>query len=90
MAALKAILERRQHLVALRSEQRAPRQRQEKLELKLLAGPTDTWAKAAAKAEFLILLFAATPEAQDPRRQRLVASVLDDFSRLGEIQKEPE
>jgi hypothetical protein len=31
---------------------------------------------------YLLGLFAATPAAQDPRRQKLIASVLSDFERL--------
>ena len=48
----------------------------------LLAAPSQTWAEAAAKARYLIELFAATAEAQDPRRQRIIAMVLDDMTRL--------
>jgi hypothetical protein len=38
----------------------------------------------AEKARYLIQLFAATPEARDPRRQALIASVLEDLARLSE------
>lgn len=34
------------------------------------------------KARYLIDLFATTPEAQDPRRQRLIQALYDDFDRL--------
>ena len=34
------------------------------------------------KAQYLIQLFAATPEAQDPRRKKLIAHALDDLARL--------
>jgi hypothetical protein len=30
------------------------------------------------------LLFAATPEAQDPRRQELIAKVFDELARLSD------
>jgi len=33
---------------------------------------------------YLIELFAATPEARDPRRQKFIARALDDLSRLAE------
>ena len=59
---------------------RAPR-----LEAQLLAAPAATWQEAAEKAHYLLTLFAATPNAQDPRRQKLIAAVLEDFERLSHI-----
>jgi len=44
--------------------------------------------EAAEKAQYLIQLFAATPEGRDPRRQELIARVLDDFAILSN-QAEP-
>jgi hypothetical protein len=41
-----------------------------------------TWADAAEKARYLLSLFASSLEAQDPRRQMLIARVLEDFVRL--------
>jgi hypothetical protein len=66
-----------------------PTLRQEELEKLLLAAPAETWPEAAAKAQYLIRLFAATPEAQDPRRKELIAHALDDLTRLCERAKEP-
>jgi hypothetical protein len=88
MAAQKATESRRQHLIDFRSDQQALRQRQEELEAMLLADPAETWPEAAAKAEYIIRLFAATHEGQDPRRQQLVTNVLEDFSRLGDQEME--
>jgi hypothetical protein len=59
------------------------RSRQEALELQLVALPAATWHDAAEKARYLLNVFATTPAAQDPRRQTLIANVLDDFRRLG-------
>jgi hypothetical protein len=59
------------------------RARQEALESQLVALPAATWNDAAEKARYLLNVFAATPAAQDPRRQTLIANVLDDFRRLG-------
>jgi hypothetical protein len=56
--------------------------RQDELEKFLLAAPAVNWTDAAAKARYLLSLFAATSEAQDPRRQTLIANLLDDFERL--------
>jgi hypothetical protein len=58
------------------------RSRQEALELQLVALPAATWNDAAEKARYLLNVFATTPAAQDPRRQTLIANVLDDFRRL--------
>jgi hypothetical protein len=58
------------------------RSRQVALESQLVALPAATWHDAAEKARYLLNVFAATPAAQDPRRQTLIANVLDDFRRL--------
>jgi hypothetical protein len=65
-------------------DQEALRGRQEELEGRLLAAPAATRAEAAASARYLIQLFAATPQAQDPRRQKLIARALDDLTRFAE------
>lgn len=65
-------------------DQAALRDRQEELEDRLLAAPAATRAEVAASARYLIQLFAATPEAQDPRRQKLIARALDDLTRFGD------
>jgi hypothetical protein len=56
--------------------------RQEELETQLVAVPAATWHDAAEKARYLLGLFASTLAAQDPRRQQLIANVLEDFARL--------
>jgi hypothetical protein len=65
-------------------DQAALRGRQEELENFLDAAPAATRAEAAACARYLLQLFAATPEAQDPRRQRLITRTLDDLARFAE------
>ena len=64
------------------ADQAALRRRQAEFEKLLGAAPASSWAEAAEKARYLIQLFANTPEARDPRRRRLIASVLDDLERL--------
>ncbi len=81
MAAQKAT-EMRRLLAEVEADHTALRLRQEELEKFLLAAPAGTWQEAAEKARYLLTLFAATPAAQDPRRQKLIADVLDDFGRL--------
>lgn len=81
MAAQKAT-EMRRLIAEVEADERALRIRQEALEAQLLAAPAAGWTDAAHKATYLLRLFAATPQAQDPRRKVLIASVLDDFRRL--------
>ena len=66
------------------ADQAALRARQDELEGFMVAADAMTWAEAAAKARYLIHLYAATPDAQDPRRQKLIAGVLADLVRLSE------
>jgi hypothetical protein len=82
MAAQQATEIRRERLQDFQAHQAAMRLRQEELEKLLLAAPAETWSEAAAKAQYLIGLYAATPEAQDPRRKELIANTLDDLTRL--------
>lgn len=81
MAAQKAT-ELRRLLADVESDAEALRVRQEALETQLIASPAMSWAEAADKARYLLALFAATPAAQDPRRQTLIANLLEDFARL--------
>ncbi len=65
-------------------DQEALRLRQEELETQLLAQPSETWPEAAAKAQYLIRRYAATAEAQDARRKKLIERALEDLARLTE------
>jgi hypothetical protein len=56
--------------------------RQEVLERFLVAAPAEDWTEAAEKMRYLLSLFAATSEAQDPRRKTLIANLLGDIERL--------
>ncbi len=81
MAAQKAT-DLRRLLTEVEANEKALRLRQDELESHLLAAPAENWQDAAEKARYLLNLFAATPAAQDPRKQKLVAAVLADFRRL--------
>ena len=81
MAAQKAT-EVRRLIAEIETEERALRLRQKALEAQLAAAPSATWSDAAHKASYLLRLFAGTTEAQDPRRQNLIANLFDDFRRL--------
>jgi hypothetical protein len=81
MAAQKAT-EARRLLAEVTENERQLRERLDALEKQLSAAPSTNWHDAAAKATYLLELFATTPQAQDPRRRQLIESVLDDFARL--------
>ena len=81
MAAQKAT-ELRRLMSEVSANEELLRSRQKELEEQLLATPATTWADAADKARYLLSLFASSPAAQDPRRQMLIARVLEDFVRL--------
>ena len=87
MAAQKAT-EIRRLLAEVEDNEKALRQRQEELETQLLAIPAASWSEAAEKARYLLGIFAATSIAQDPRRQKLIANVLEDFERLSRAEGE--
>jgi hypothetical protein len=72
----------RRMLAEVEANQKTLRLRQDELETQLLAAPAANWHDAAEKARYLLNLFAASLESQDPRRQKLIAAVLADFSRL--------
>jgi hypothetical protein len=85
MAAQKAT-ELRRLLSDVEANEKQLRQRQNELEEQLLAVPSQTWDDAADKARYLLSLFANSSAAQDPRRQLLIARVLEDFIRLSSAQ----
>jgi hypothetical protein len=77
--------ELRRLLSEVSANEEALRIRQRELEDQLLASPALTWEEAADKARYLLSLFASSPAAQDPRRQMLIARVLEDFMRLSSL-----
>lgn len=81
MAAQKATGLRRM-LAEVEANERALRRRQDELETHLVASPAANWHEAAEKARYLLNLFSNNPVAEDPRRRKLIAAVLDDFERL--------
>jgi hypothetical protein len=81
MAAQKATNVRRL-LAEVEANEKALRLRQEELETHLLSAPARNWGEAAEKARYLLKLFAGSLTDQDPRKQKLIAAVLDDFERL--------
>jgi hypothetical protein len=48
----------------------------------MLAAPSRNWPEAVETVRHLLNLFAASLAARDPRKQKLIAALLDDFERL--------
>jgi hypothetical protein len=67
----------------VRADQEALRQGQAALAQYLTSGPAATWNEAGQKAAYLLRLFAATGDAQDPRYKRLIEETIEDLHRLG-------
>src|SRR5258707_4056965 len=84
MAAQKATALRRL-LASVEANEKALRLRQDELEARLIAAPAANWQEAAEKARYLLKIFASSLPAQDPRRQKLIAAVLDEAKILKKI-----
>ncbi len=56
--------------------------RQDALEHFMAASPAVTWAEATDKLRYLLSLFLATSEGEDPRRRKLVTDLLSDIEKL--------
>ena len=58
------------------------RDKQSILEIELLAVPATSWSDAAAKARYVLNLYAASLAAADTHHRDLVETVIADFARL--------
>ena len=58
------------------------RDHQSEVEIQLVAAPATSWIEAAAKARYVLNLYAAQLPPTDAHRLDLVAAVLADFVRL--------
>ena len=81
MAAQKAT-DIRRVLAEVEANAKMLRDRQGVLEDQLLAVPADSWAEAAAKARYVLNLYAAGLAPADTHHRDLVAAVVADFARL--------
>lgn len=79
----------RRNQSAVRADQDALRENQASLEKHLFAGPATGWLQAAEKTSYLLRLFAATGEGQDPRYKQLIEDALNDLERLAAKAKQP-
>jgi hypothetical protein len=83
MAAQKAT-DIRRVLAEVEANAKILRDRQGDVEIQLLAVPATSWIEAAAKARYVLNLYAADLAATDTRHRDLVAAVLADFTRLSD------
>ncbi len=83
MAAQKAT-DLRRILADVENNAKDLRQRQGVLENQLLSVPAASWPEAAAKARYVLNLYAAGLAPADTHHRDLVAAVLADFARLSD------
>ena len=81
MAAQKAT-DLRRALAEVENNLRELREREADLENHLLTVAAASWPEAAAKARYLLNLYAASLPPEDTRHRALVAALFDDFVRL--------
>jgi hypothetical protein len=81
MAAQKAT-DLRRALAEVESNARELRDRQARFESQLLSVSAASWQDAAAKARYVLNLYAAGLSSEDTRHRDLVAAILEDFARL--------
>lgn len=81
MAAQKAT-DIRRVLADVEANAKLLRDRQGEVEIELLAVPATSWSEAAAKARYVLNLYAADLAPADTHHRDLVAAVLADFARL--------
>jgi len=83
MAAQKATRLRRV-LAAIEKNSRELRDQQAILENELRSTPATSWSDAAAKARYVLNLYAAGLSPDDPRHRDLVSAIFEDFARLAQ------
>jgi hypothetical protein len=83
MAAQKAT-DIRRVLAEVETHARELRERRAEIEQHLLSFPAASWPEAAAKARYVLKLYAAGLPLEDTRHRDLVAATLEDFARLTE------
>jgi hypothetical protein len=81
MAAQKAT-EIRRAMMDVESRARELRERQSVLESGLVSVTATSWPEAAAKARYVLNIYAASLSPDDTKHRDLVAAVLADFARL--------
>jgi hypothetical protein len=87
MAAQKATELRRMKL-EVKANEKILRDRHEELQAAMIATPAQNWEAAAEKAEYLISLLAGRADMRDPRLQKLMTAVFEDFAKLSKTPHE--
>ncbi|WFU45853.1 hypothetical protein QA640_44370 (plasmid) [Bradyrhizobium sp. CB82] len=72
----------RRSLAVLENNARRLRDQQAVVENELLSVPAASWPDAAAKARYVLNLYAAGLSPEDSRHRALVAAIFEDFARL--------
>jgi hypothetical protein len=72
----------RRRFAEVQADQVTLRQRREELEKLLVVAPAANWREVAEKARYLIAILAQTSAGREPRRSKIIDSVLEDFDRL--------
>ena len=83
MAAQKAT-DIRRVLADVEANAKILRDRQSAVEIQLLEVPATSWAEAAAKARYVLNLYASELAPADTHHRDLIAAVLADFARLSD------
>jgi hypothetical protein len=81
MAAQKAT-DLRRALAEVENNAKTLRDRQAVFESQLLSMPATSWPEAAAKARYVLNLYAAGLSPEDSHHRDLIAAILEDFARL--------
>jgi hypothetical protein len=81
MAAQKAT-DLRRALAEVENNAKTLRDRQATFESQLLSMPATSWPEAAAKARYVLNLYAAGLSPEDSHHRDLIAAILEDFARL--------
>jgi hypothetical protein len=83
MAAQKAT-DIRRAVADVEANAKIQRDRQSAVEIQLLAAPATSWPEAAAKARYVLNIYAAGLAPADTHHRDLVAAVIADFARLSD------
>jgi hypothetical protein len=74
----------RRRIADVQAEQAALRLGRVELEKFLAAAPALSWRETVEKARYLLTILSGTSAGRDPRRQKLIEIVLEDFRRLSD------
>lgn len=74
----------RRRIADVQAEQAALQLGRVELEKFLAAAPALSWRETVEKARYLLTILSGTSAGRDPRRQKLIEIVLEDFRRLSD------